>query len=94
MAQLYCHVDLTSASAADLTEALEEMALDRIITSSQRATIRSAIEPLLPCRVKIGYRTSRNIIYCEADGRFFRVGQRGQFIPGAWPANMKTKRFW
>ena len=94
MAQLYTHISTYADDAAALEEILGGMTEDQVITSSQLATLRDAIAPLLPCQVKVGYRTPLNVIYCESGGRMFRVGQRGQFIPGAWAASMKTKRFW
>lgn len=94
MAQLYTHITQWFDDAAALTEAIDYLKDDQIITASQLATLRDAISPLLPCHVKIGYRTPLSIVYCEAGGRMFRVGQRGAFMPGAWRANMKTKRFW
>jgi hypothetical protein len=94
MAQLYVYVDTYADNTLALNETLSALVDDRIITSSHKQTLALAIEPLMPCSVKVGVRTPLSIVYCEAGGRRFRVGQRGQFMPGSWPANMKTKRFW
>ena len=94
MARLYTYINTYFETVEDLVPALQDLARDRTLTSSQLATLRDAISLLLPCQVKLGCRTPLSIMYCEAGGRLFRVGQRGQFIPGAWRADMKTKRFW
>lgn len=94
MAQLYVYLDAYVDDLSELTQALTDLVDDQIITRSHRQTLALAIEPLMPCQVKIGVRTPLSIVYCEAGGRRCRVGQRGQFMPGNWPANMKTKRFW
>jgi len=94
MAQLYVYADTYADDIAALNETLTLLEDDEIVTSSHKQTLALAIEPLLPCTVKIGVRTPLSIVYCEAGGRRFRVGQRGQFMPGSWRANLKTKRFW
>ena len=94
MAQLYVYADTYADDIATLDETLSMLASDEIITSSHKQTLALAIEPLLPCSLKIGVRTPLSIVYCEAGGRRFRVGQRGQFMPGSWRANLRTKRFW
>jgi hypothetical protein len=94
MAQLYVYLETYADDLPSLTQALNDLVEDEIITRSHRQTLALAIEPLMPCSVKVGVRTPLSIVYCEAGGRRFRVGQRGQFMPGSWPANMKTKRFW
>jgi hypothetical protein len=94
MAQLYVYADTHAADMADLTPTLADLVNDDIITSSHKQTLALAIAPLLPCAIKIGVRTPLSIVYCEAGGRRFRVGQRGQFMPGSWRANLRTKRFW
>ncbi len=94
MAQLYVYADIHAADMSDVDQTLIDLVRDEIITSSHKQTLALAIEPLLPCAVKIGVRTPLSIVYCEAGGRRFRVGQRGQFMPGSWRANLRTKRFW
>ena len=94
MAQLYVYADTYASDIADLNPTLADLVNDEIITRSHRQTLADAIAPLLPCSVKIGVRTPLSIVYCEAGGRRFRVGQRGQFMPGSWKANLRTRRFW
>jgi hypothetical protein len=94
MAQLYVYADTHADAMSDVDQTLIDLVRDEIITSSHKQTLALAIEPLLPCTVKIGVRTPLSIVYCEAGGRRFRVGQRGQFMPGSWRANLRTKRFW
>ncbi|RPI62205.1 MAG: hypothetical protein EHM48_04480 [Planctomycetaceae bacterium] len=94
MAQLYVYADTHADAMSDVDQTLTDLVRDEIITSSHKQTLALAIEPLLPCAVKIGVRTPLSIVYCEAGGRRFRVGQRGQFMPGSWRANLRTKRFW
>ncbi len=94
MAQLYVYADTHADAMSDVDQTLTDLVGDEIITSSHKQTLALAIEPLLPCTVKIGVRTPLSIVYCEAGGRRFRVGQRGQFMPGSWRANLRTKRFW
>jgi hypothetical protein len=94
MAQLYVYADTYADAMSDVDQTLTDLVSDEIITSSHKQTLALAIEPLLPCTVKIGVRTPLSIVYCEAGGRRFRVGQRGQFMPGSWRANLRTKRFW
>jgi hypothetical protein len=94
MAQLYVYADTHADAMSDVDQTLTDLVSDEIITSSHKQTLALAIEPLLPCAVKIGVRTPLSIVYCEAGGRRFRVGQRGQFMPGSWRANLRTKRFW
>lgn len=94
MPQLYVYVDDFAGAADGLELTLANLTNDEIITQSQAQTIQRALEPLLPCNVRIGVRTPMSIVYCEAADRRFRVGQRGAFIPGSWRASMKTQRFW
>ena len=94
MAQLYVYADTHADAMSDVNQTLTDLVSDEIITSSHKQTLALAIEPLLPCSLKIGVRTPLSIVYCEAGGRRFRVGQRGQFMPGSWRANLRTKRFW
>lgn len=94
MPQLYIYVDDFAGAVEMLDVMLDPLVFDRVITKSQAQTLKLALEPLIPCNVRIGVRTPLSIIYCEAGGRRFRIGQRGQFLPGGWKANMKTKRFW
>lgn len=93
MPQLYVYADTYADSLADLQETVA-MLRDDIITGSQAATLVLALEPLLPCSIKVGVRTPLSIVYCEAAGRRFRIGQRGQFIAGSWRAKLKSKSFW
>ena len=94
MPQLYVYTDEFIDDAGALKEMADTLVDDRIVTKSHAQTLKLALEPLIPCNVRIGVRTPLSIIYCEAGGRRFRIGQRGQFLPGGWKANMKTKRFW
>ena len=94
MPQLYIYVDDFAGAVEMLDVMLDPLVFDRVVTKSQAQTLKLALEPLIPCNVRIGVRTPLSIIYCEAGGRRFRIGQRGQFLPGAWAASMKTKRFW
>ena len=94
MPRLYTYLDTPIDNAAQLQRALEELRSDEIITPTQMQTLELAIQPLLPCRVRLGVRTPLCIIYVQAGDKMFRIGQRGQFMPGAWRAHMKTKKFW
>lgn len=94
MPQLYIYVDDFAGAVDMLDVMLDPLVFDRVITKSQAQTLKLALEPLIPCNARIGVRTPLSIIYCEAGGRRFRIGQSGQFLPGGWKANMKTKRFW
>ena len=94
MPQLYVYADDFAQDAGELQALIDPLVDDRIVTKSHAQTLKLAIEPLLPCPVKVGVRTPLSTVYCEAGGRRFRVGQRGQFLPGAWAVSMKTKRFW
>ena len=94
MPQLYVYADEFAGDVAALQALVDPLVEDRIVTRSHAQTLKLAIEPLLPCYVKVGVRTPLSTVYCEAGGRYFRVGQRGQFLPGKWAASMKTKKFW
>lgn len=94
MPQLYVYTDEFIDDAGALKGMADTLVDDRIVTKSHAQTLKLAIEPLLPCQVKVGVRTPLSTVYCEAGGRYFRVGQRGQFLPGKWAASMKTKKFW
>ena len=94
MPQLYVYADEFIDNAGALKEMADTLVSDRIVTKSHAQTLNLAVEPLLPCYVKVGVRTPLSTVYCEAGGRHFRIGQRGQFLPGKWAASMKTKRFW
>jgi hypothetical protein len=94
MPRLYTYLDTTIDTPARLQRALDELRSDEIVTPTQMQTLNLALQPLLPCRVRLGVRTPLCIVYVQAGDRMFRVGQRGQFTPGAWRAHMKTKNFW
>ena len=94
MPQLYVYADEFIDDADALKKLADALVSDRIVTKSHAQTLKLAVEPLLPCYVKVGVRTPLSTVYCEAGDRRFRIGQRGQFLPGAWAASMKTKRFW
>lgn len=81
-------------TAAELDDLLALLRKEKIVTSAHAQTIAHAVTPLLPCQLKVAARTPRSIIYCDAGGRMFRVGQRGEFMPGAWSAGRYNMAFW
>jgi hypothetical protein len=92
MPRLYTYIDENILSLVSLRAKLSAMRDDGDMSSGHVQTILHAIEPLLPCRVRIGFRTPKSIVYCEAGDKQFRVGQRAEFRPGPWPQSRAGKK--
>lgn len=57
------------------------------VTRTQGKSIVQELTPMLPVDVSLAVRTPKSTIYITADGKQFRVGQRGQVEHRGWNPN-------
>jgi len=62
------------------------------ITRNQARVLLAELTPMLPCSVKVGIRSPKSIIYVQAGGKRFRIGQRAQVIEGKWNASANPRQ--
>ena len=78
MPQLYVYTDEFIDDAGALKEMADTLVDDRIVTKSHAQTLKLAIEPLLPCQVKVGVRTPLSTAMVEVGVEAGYGGHRTQ----------------
>ena len=81
------YADYGYVDAAALADWMIRANVYGYVTKSQARTIVQELTPMLPVTAKLELRTRKGIIYVTANGRQFRVGQRGQVINKGWNPN-------
>jgi len=87
------YAPFTLADTAALTDWMIRAHAYGYVTRNQAKAIVAAVTPALPAVVQLALRTRKGVIYVTANGRQFRIGQRGQLIDKGWnPAPRKPPR--
>jgi len=84
MAEYQDCIDIPNALLPWLQNEVARMQMWGEITRNQARTLLAELTPLLPCHIKVGIRSPKSIIYVQAGGRRFRIGQRAQVINRDW----------
>jgi hypothetical protein len=84
MAGYYDSFEIPNALRPWLEIEVARMQMWGEITRNQARVLLAELTPLLPCPVKVGIRSPKSIIYVQAGGKRFRIGQRAQLIDRPW----------